>query len=271
VDCDDDPNASGLSSTYTSASRADSVGNVCTHSSGVITCDLERGSGTSTGKGYVSLSFFQTGEAYDILLYGNGDNGEAYCTMINDPSNVVDEVIVLGSDNADLLSAAGSNPYGATFDVTLSGLAGDDIVVGSNTDDSDYSETLKGGADDDYVLANGGNDLLRGGSGDDVLAGGGGDDVLIAGSGSDDLFGNEGSDKLCTEDPSDLLEDDASDFSINYLYISSTGSGAANTSSDVGYWGFCGHTSYGSTWAGTTCAYTLTTAPAECSAEGVAD
>lgn len=72
----------------------------------------------------------------------------------------------------DVFFATGSLP------VTVSGLAGNDLLVGAGGNDA-----LNGGA---------GNDRLRGGAGNDRLDGGTGADRLLGGSGNDTFFFRKG-------------------------------------------------------------------------------
>ncbi len=74
---------------------------------------------------------------------------------------------------------------------SISGLAGDDILIGSTEND-----VLMGASGADQLLGRGGNDQLRGGSGLDLLVGGAGNDFVHGGSNDDILFGNRGRDKL---------------------------------------------------------------------------
>jgi Ca2+-binding RTX toxin-like protein len=101
-------------------------------------------------------------------------------------------------DDVATISGAGSNVQvsglAATVSVsggvapddslTVSTLAGDDVIDASQVSAGATPLTLDGGD---------GDDVLIGGNGDDVLLGGAGDDVLIGGPGNDTLDGGPGS------------------------------------------------------------------------------
>jgi len=64
--------------------------------------------------------------------------------------------------------------------VNFTGTAGDNIIVGSN-----FNDTLRGLAGDDIILGGGGNDDVTGDAGDDVITGGAGNDTIAGGAGFD--------------------------------------------------------------------------------------
>ncbi|MCY4087287.1 MAG: calcium-binding protein [Actinomycetia bacterium] len=74
---------------------------------------------------------------------------------------------------------------------TITGTAGDDLLVGTDGDD-----VICGLGGDDVLHSRGGDDVLRGGPGGDVLHGGRGSDRLYGGRGSDRLYGQAGDDVL---------------------------------------------------------------------------
>jgi hypothetical protein len=70
--------------------------------------------------------------------------------------------VILGGDGDDAITlAAITKP---TFDVTILGGPGDDILIGSGGDDSIF-----GGPGDDVLIGGPGNDCLSGGSGNNVV------------------------------------------------------------------------------------------------------
>jgi Ca2+-binding RTX toxin-like protein len=69
--------------------------------------------------------------------------------------------------------------------LTVSALAGDDVIDASSVPSGSALLTLDGGDGDDVLIGGGGDDTLLGGAGDDVLIGGPGNDILNAGTGSD--------------------------------------------------------------------------------------
>ncbi|MCB1802732.1 MAG: tandem-95 repeat protein, partial [Gammaproteobacteria bacterium] len=82
------------------------------------------------------------------------------------------ETVQYGSDGASG-SVATATAAIASDGVTISGLAGDDVLVGTDLDD-----TLDGGAGVDQLRGDAGNDILVGGSGNDILTGGAGADTF---------------------------------------------------------------------------------------------
>ena len=72
------------------------------------------------------------------------------------------ELVVLGGDGDDVIDlSAISRP---TFDVTILGGPGDDVLIGSGGDDSIF-----GGPGDDVLIGGPGNDCLSPGSGNNVV------------------------------------------------------------------------------------------------------
>jgi Ca2+-binding RTX toxin-like protein len=69
--------------------------------------------------------------------------------------------------------------------LTVTALAGDDVVEASSLSAAAIQLTADGGDGDDVLIGGSGNDVLLGGPGDDVLLGGPGIDVLDGGDGDD--------------------------------------------------------------------------------------
>jgi len=99
----------------------------------------------------------------------------------------VDEVTVNGLGGNDVLSGTGLAVTGPL--VTLDGGDGDDTVTGSAGDD-----VLLGGNGNDRLVGLSGDDLIDAGAGDDSVAGGSGDDILNGGDGTDTIDGGLGDD-----------------------------------------------------------------------------
>jgi Ca2+-binding RTX toxin-like protein len=115
-----------------------------------------------------------------------------------------DNVIVLGTANADAVSIGGStgsaslnglpavtsivHAEAANDRLTVNGLNGDDILDASTLPADAIGLTLSGGMGADVVLGGAGNDILHGDEGDDVLIGGPGSDTLDGGTGSNTLI-----------------------------------------------------------------------------------
>jgi Ca2+-binding RTX toxin-like protein len=134
-----------------------------------------------------------------------------------DPYHFPGVVVHAGAGN-DFVSAGWDRaiepdgyPQPAASDgVTLFGDGGNDVLAGSNADD-----TLVGGdesvgpePDNDLLEGFGGNDVLSGGAGADWLLGGGGDDIFAGGSGADMLWGAQGADRIYGGSEDDRLYGD---------------------------------------------------------------
>ena len=98
-------------------------------------------------------------------------------------------VTVFGSQSGDTINLQTSNTQIGHDIVTISGLGGDDLLVGHAG-----AIILNGGAGNDILGGGSGNDTLNGGSGNDYLDGGAGNDTLDGGSGNDTLDGGDGDD-----------------------------------------------------------------------------
>ena len=99
----------------------------------------------------------------------------------------------------------------AELPCTVTGTAGDDVLVGGRGDDvlcgGGGDDVLRGGPGDDVLRGGGGEDRLFGGPGDDYLQGGRADDRLRAGAGDDDLRGGRGDDRLHARDAARFRDD----------------------------------------------------------------
>ncbi|MEG4631858.1 Ig-like domain-containing protein, partial [Microcoleus sp. AR_TQ3_B6] len=94
-----------------------------------------------------------------------------------------------GTSSATVIVAVGTVQNGGHGPDTLTGNAGNDILIGGNGPD-----TLIGNAGDDTLIGGNGTDLLLGNAGDDLLYGGNGTDTLRGGLGNDTLTGGSGGD-----------------------------------------------------------------------------
>jgi len=83
---------------------------------------------------------------------------------------------------------------------TLTGNAGDDLILGGGANDTLIGlaggDTLDGGAGTDSLVGGDGNDSLIGGAGVDTLNGGAGDDIIAGGAGNDIINAGTGSDVI---------------------------------------------------------------------------
>lgn len=141
-----------------------------------LSCDITINESNLTVQG--------TNSAETFCIYGSNVTVEAMGgddTVIDFGSNNVIEL----DDGADLYDGASAD------ESTVSGGAGDDVLIGTPGDDG-----LSGGAGDDTITGGLGADELWGEVGDDDLDGGDGADVIDGGDGDDSLIGGELNDKL---------------------------------------------------------------------------
>jgi Ca2+-binding RTX toxin-like protein len=94
-----------------------------------------------------------------------------------------------GTSSATVIVAVGTVQNGGNGPDTLTGNAGNDILIGGNGED-----TLIGNAGNDTLIGGNATDLLLGNAGDDLLSGGNGADTLRGGLGNDTLTGGSGGD-----------------------------------------------------------------------------
>jgi Ca2+-binding RTX toxin-like protein len=166
-----------------------SPGIVTMDTAGVEAIDLNALGGADTIVVH-DLSGTDVSDVTTDLAPATGVNDSAAASVTVQGTNG-DDVVVVGS-SASALQVFGLQAtvtvLGATFgsdQLTVAGLAGDDIVDASSVDGA--SILLDGGE---------GNDVLVGGQGDDTLNGGDGDDVLVGGAGFDTLNGGAGNNTL---------------------------------------------------------------------------
>ena len=125
------------------------------------------------------------------VIGGTAGDGQPDNVVVNGTNG--EDVPVISGQGAQLqvvglaprVSVTNAEP--ASDRLTLSALAGDDVVDASAVPAGSMLLTLNGDAGDDIVL---------GGAGDDILTGGEDDDVLIGGAGTDNLDGGPGDDVL---------------------------------------------------------------------------
>lgn len=89
--------------------------------------------------------------------------------------------------------------------ISVSGLAGNDIISLDETNGFLPKALLFGGDGNDTLTGGSGNDQLFGQNGDDILLGKGGDDLLSGGAGNDTLTGGAGTDQAFGEAGNDLM------------------------------------------------------------------
>jgi len=141
-----------------------------------------------------NIESIEFGEGSHSLLYTHQEGSDytidQFLSLI--PTTATSEnlsVTVFGSQSRDTINLQTSNTQIGHDIVTISGLGGDDLLVGHAG-----AIILNGGAGNDYLDGGAGNDTLNGGSGNDTLDGGTGNDTLDGGAGNDTLNGGDGDD-----------------------------------------------------------------------------
>jgi len=128
----------------------------------------------------------------NLAAAGGGGDGAADTVAVHGTSG--DDVIVVGGD-ATGVSVSGlaarvniTGAEAANDRLTITALAGDDVVEASGLTATGLALTEDGGDGDDILVGGSGNDTLLGGPGDDVLIGGPGVDILDGGPGNNILI-----------------------------------------------------------------------------------
>lgn len=146
------------------------------------------------GAGNDTLINSVTGHLPQFVYGGAGDD------------SIIGAMNVKGDDGNDTIGAVfnayggAGNDYVIAFDRIgydgysrlFSGGAGDDVIVGGNT----QLTTLNGNEGNDQIYGGNAAEKINGGIGDDFLVGGGGNDSILGGTGNDTLSGGAGADYL---------------------------------------------------------------------------
>ena len=163
-----------------------------------------------------NIESIEFGEGSHSLLYTHQEGSDytidQFLSLI--PTTATSEnlsVTVFGSQSRDTINLQTSNTQIGHDIVTISGLGGDDLLVGHAG-----AIILNGGAGNDYLDGGAGNDTLNGGSGNDTLDGGTGNDTLNGGSGNDTLDGGTGNDTLDGGSGNDTLNGGDGDDTASY-------------------------------------------------------
>lgn len=160
---------------------------------------------------------FNAGAGDDVLLIDADDlqqnikAGAGYDVLqvVGSKGVVIDMALaeaelMIGGSGHDVITSSGRQS------IFVNAGAGDDIIIGSTTNDSlsgeDGADLIMGGAGNDLIRGHRGQDELHGGSGDDVLDGGLEDDQLRGDAGNDVLIGGGGDDTLDGGDGIDAAE-----------------------------------------------------------------
>ncbi len=143
------------------------------------------------------------------LVTGSGlqiqvDAGNGNDTLVGSQSF---EDSLFGGDGDDIINFA---PL-ATISIgqVLDGGDGNDVINGGTGDDTLFGrngvDLVTGGTGNDTILGGDGSDLLNGGDGDDSINGNQGEDAIDGGGGNDTLAGDSGIDTIRGEDGNDLI------------------------------------------------------------------
>lgn len=140
-------------------------------------------------------------------------DGSVEDTILNNHGLMVGDVVF--GERADIYRAGAD---GVVVGRILAN-EGDDFVRGGHQaddiDGGDDNDILIGRGGDDIILGGEGEDTIKGGIGDDILAGDDGDDEIRGGSGSDDITGGEGRDLLYGGNDDDVLSGSAGRDTLN--------------------------------------------------------
>lgn len=130
-----------------------------------------------------------------------------------------DEVLVGGTVNDGLISAAEESQSNNDGRLSLSGTSGADVLTGGNSSDTiagqDGNDQISGGDGDDSVDGGAGNDTLYGNNGSDTINGGDGDDLITGDNGSDELHGGAGNDTIYGGNGADIINGGAGGGTLN--------------------------------------------------------
>ena len=103
-------------------------------------------------------------------------------------------------DKSDDPEQPGETLSGSDGSDSLSGQAGDDLILGLDGDD-----TLQGNLGDDTIRGGFGDDIVDGSPGDDELHGGAGNDIVFGLTGDDTMFGGRGDDVVLGAEDNDSI------------------------------------------------------------------
>lgn len=144
----------------------------------------------------ITLTPDGAGDPGPILIQGSPGSGQATAIVLDARGLPPGTEIQL--NNVDIAVISG--------DVTVSGGAGSNIVLGDNG-----SQNIVLGEGDDYLHGGAGNDTIGSGTGSDTLLGGDGNDSVFGGMNGDVLYGGEGDDILRGGKGHDSLDGGAGD------------------------------------------------------------
>lgn len=186
---------------------------VCSVSGSTMTCDINDGSYASNpgNKPWLMSATRRHGNtSFDYGVWGVNEQGTAFCCLYRDATPTVSAIDFKGSQRSDVIhlrqcGGHSLSPAGTSLDVSVTGFAGGDEILGSDSVTAIYDETLMGSANNDYIDGGDGADIIFGGSGNDTLLGGPGGDDMQGNAGVDYVSGGSGSDIVCDRNEADTL------------------------------------------------------------------
>ncbi|GLQ33762.1 hypothetical protein GCM10007939_00450 [Amylibacter marinus] len=158
----------------------------------------------------------------DEILSGAGDDTAIGGAGLDRVEGELDSDVIFGGDDSDL---AVGDKVGSEWALVDGVWVYDPTKLSANAKfaTDSFDDTIYGGAGDDVVIGNGGNDALYGGEGEDLLNAGRGDDAAYGGEGADiinldggdDLaYGGAGADIINGGDGNDVMYGDLGGASI---------------------------------------------------------
>jgi uncharacterized repeat protein (TIGR01451 family) len=173
----------------------------CEKSGSKVTCDLGQVNAGVTSSVTITVRAANDGTASNSASLTSSDDTNA-------ANNLDTETTVI---NKKPKTPKPKKPKGhpSCAAPTITGTAGDDVLVGTARSDVIVSLTgndqVFAGGGNDLVCTDGGIDLVNAGSGKDIVIGGSGPDRLIGTDGADILKGKNGRDRLLGGKGDDLL------------------------------------------------------------------
>ena len=166
---------------------------------------LSGGDGNDFLTGFEGDDTLQGGTGDDILDGQDGSDAASYeASSERVVVNLAFGAVEAGGDGGtgDEILLNIENVIGSSFDDSLSGDLGDNLLEGRGGNDTLSGSFFDAGTGNDTLLGDSGNDSMVGWDGDDLLNGGDDDDTLEGGAGADTLVGDAGVDTVTYENSS---------------------------------------------------------------------
>ena len=181
--------------------------------------------GNATGEGSITLNNTSDHPLQNVRVTANWIEGAGVVTLGPASDAAIDANLVNSSEPAPAFPSI--PPVAApALNLTLTGSAQGDVVVAQQGNDyvrgldgndrvegGDGNDDVNGNQGQDTVFGNQGVDLVRGGKGDDIVYGNDGDDIHVNGNiGNDRVYGGAGADLVFGGQDRDMLwGDDGND------------------------------------------------------------